>query len=37
MLLQLHILSDMNISQHIFLNAYPIHIADGAKEIHTSL
>jgi len=37
LLLQLHILSDMNSSQHLFLNAYPIYIAVEAKEIHTSL
>ena len=37
LLLQLHILSDMNTSQHLFLNALPKRIAEGTKEKHTRL
>jgi hypothetical protein len=33
----LHILSDMNTSQHIFLNALPKRIAEETKLKHTSL
>jgi len=37
LLLQLHILSDINSRQHLFLNALPKRIAEGTKGKLTSL
>jgi len=37
LLLQLHILSEMHTSQHLFLNALSKRIAEGTKDKHTSL
>ena len=37
LLLQLHDFKDVNQSQRLILNAYPISIADGVKEKHTNL